>query len=259
MKICPNCGAESPDISKFCIKCGSEFEFNIGFDKYINQETVDVLESVNLSEEEYDDIINDIIVSAKIKYGALREDSSITEEDLFPLDKILLITKSFASISFKNEGSDYGHYGFNLIQIDERLNSSLQIFTILKQLAHHLLAEILENVMAYVLDVEKDDELESVIAASFKFEAPNLMDEYCACIVQERFIEEWIFRTGFPIIAHIFIYKKHSPDSFTLGFAVSVLQCVDRKCQISLFGVSICQFEIALLIRLIFSDRFLIH
>ena len=188
MKICPNCGAESPDISKFCIKCGSEFEFNIGFDKYINQETVDVLESVNLSEEEYDDIINDIIVSAKIKYGALREDSSITEEDLFPLDKILLITKSFASISFKNEGSDYGHYGLNLIQIDERLNSSLQIFTILKQLAHHLLAEILENVMAYVLDVEKDDELESVIAASFKFEAPNLMDEYCACIVQERFI-----------------------------------------------------------------------
>ena len=188
VKICPKCGAESPEISKFCIKCGSEFEFNVGFDKYINQETVDVLESANLSEEEYCDIIKDIISSAKNKYETLMKDSSLNEEDLFPLDKIMLIAKSFASISFKNEGSDYGHYGFNLIQIDKRLNSSLQIFTILKQLAHHLLAEILENVMAYVLDVEKDDELESVIAASFKFEAPNLMDEYCACIVQERFI-----------------------------------------------------------------------
>ena len=188
VKICPRCGAESPDISKFCINCGSEFEFNMGFDKYINRETVDILESSNLCEVEYDDIINDIIASAKIKYNALMEDSYSHEEDMFPIDKILLIANSFASLSFKNEGSDYGHYGFNLIQIDERLNSSFQIFTIIKQLAHHLLAEILENVMAYVLGIEKDDELESVIAASFKFEAPNLMDEYCACIVQERFI-----------------------------------------------------------------------
>ena len=36
--------------------------------------------------------------------------------------------------------------------------------------------------------MEKDDELESVVATTFKFEAPRLMDEYCACMIQEYFI-----------------------------------------------------------------------
>ena len=187
-RICPKCGEESPDISNFCINCGTEFESDLGFDKYINQKTIDILESANLSEEEYKDILNEIIDNAKVRYDKLISESSFDEEDIFPLDDVKFIAQSFASLSFKNEGLEYGHYGFNLIEIDERLNSSLQIFAIIKELAHHLLAEILENVLVYVLDVEKDDELESVVATTFKFEAPRLMDEYCACMTQEYFI-----------------------------------------------------------------------
>lgn len=187
-RICPKCGKESPDISNFCIDCGAEFESDLGFDKYINQETIDMLESTNLSKEEYKNILNEIIESARIKYNKLISESSFDKEDIFPLDDIKFIAKSFASLSFKNEGSEYGHYGFNLIEIDGRLSSSLQIFAIIKELAHHLLAEILENVLVYVLDVEKDDELESVVATTFKFEAPRIMDEYCACMTQEYFI-----------------------------------------------------------------------
>ena len=188
VRICPECGKESPDISNFCIECGAEFESNLGFDKYINQNTIDILDSTNLSNEEYKNILNEIINHAKAKYNNLMSESSSDKEDIFPLDDVKFIAQSFAALSFKNEVSDYGHYGFNLIEIDERLNSSLQIFAIIKQLAHHLLAEILENVLVYVLDVEKDDELESVVAATFKFEAPRLMDEYCACMTQEYFI-----------------------------------------------------------------------
>jgi len=188
VRICPKCGEKSPDISKFCIECGAEFESDLGFDKYINQKTIDILDSTNLSKEEYDNILNDIIGSAKVKYDKLMSESSFNKEDIFPLDDIKFIAQSFASLSFKKEVSDYGHYGFNLIEVDERLNSSLQMFAIIKQLAHHLLAEILENVFVYVLDVEKDDELESVVATTFKFEAPRLMDEYCACMTQEYFI-----------------------------------------------------------------------
>ena len=188
VRTCPKCGEKSPDISNFCIKCGAEFESDLGFDKYINQETIDLLESTNLSNEEYKTILDDIIDTAKVKYDKLMSESAFTEEDIFPLDDIKFIAQSFASLSFKSEGLDYGHYGFNLIEIDERLNPSLQIFAIIKELAHHLLAEILENVFVYVLDVEKDDELESVVATTFKFEAPRLMDEYCACMTQEYFI-----------------------------------------------------------------------
>ena len=188
VRICPKCGKESPDISNFCIECGVEFESTPGFDKYISKETIDILESANLSKEEYDNILNDIIDEAKGKYDKLLSESSYDKEDIFPLDDIKYIAQSFASLSFKNEGSEYGHYGFNLIEIDERLNSSLQIFAIIKELGHHLLAEILENVFVYVLGVEKDDELESVVATTFKFEAPRLMDEYCACMIQEYFI-----------------------------------------------------------------------
>lgn len=188
VRICPKCNKESPDISNFCIDCGAEFESNLGFDKYINQNTIDILNSIKLSKEEYDNILNDIIDNAKVNYGNLISEYSSNKEDIFPLDDVKFIAQSFASLSFKKEVSDYGHYGFNLIEIDERLNSSLQIFTIIKQLAHHLLAEILENVMVYVLNVKKDDELESVVATTFKFEAPRLMDEYCACMTQEYFI-----------------------------------------------------------------------
>ena len=188
VRICPKCGEKSPDISNFCIECGAEFESNLGFDKYINQKTIDILESTKLSEEEYKNILNDIIDNAKLNYNKLISESSFTKKDMFPLDDVKFIAQSFASLSFKTDGLDYGHYGFNLIEIDERLNSSLQIFTIIKELAHHLLAEILENVLVYVLDVEKDDELESIVATTFKFEAPRLMDEYCACMTQEYFI-----------------------------------------------------------------------
>ena len=189
VKTCFHCGEESPDIAKFCINCGNEFDLSFGgFDKYLGQETIDKLDSASLSYEEYENVINDIIASAKINYAKLINDSEYDEEDLFPLKRIMYIALSFTPILSKIEGDGDSSYGFNLIKVDERLNSSQKILNILKELTHHLLAEILENVMAYVLGVEKDDELEAVVAASLKFKNAFLMDEYCSCIVQEKFI-----------------------------------------------------------------------
>lgn len=189
VKTCLNCGEESPDIAKFCINCGNEFDLSFsGFDRYLDQETIDKLESASLSYDEYEDIIKDIIDSAKINYAKLITDSEYDEDDLFPLKKIMYVALSFTPILSKIEGNDDSSYGFNLIKVDERLNSSEKILNILKELTHHLLAEILENVMAYVLGVEKDDGLEAVVAASLKFKNAFLMDEYCSCIVQEKFI-----------------------------------------------------------------------
>ena len=229
VRICPECGKESPDISNFCIECGAEFESNLGFDKYINQDIIDMLESTNLSKEEYNNILNDIVDSAKAKYDKLISESPFNKEDIFPLDDIKFIAQSFASLSFKKEVSDYGHYGFNLIEIDERLNSSLQIFAIIKQLAHHLLAEILENVMVYVLNVEKDDELESVVATTFKFEAPRLMDEYCACMTQEYFIPYGFQNYNSFYEFYDNVVDKNSEDViFYLNLANSLAQDVIR-------------------------------
>ena len=103
-RICPKCGEESPDISNFCINCGTEFESDLGFDKKKNKKTIDILESANLSEEEYKDILNEIIDNAKVRYDKLISESSFDEEDIFPLDDVKFIAQSFASLSFKNEG-----------------------------------------------------------------------------------------------------------------------------------------------------------
>lgn len=189
VKSCFNCGEESPDIAKFCINCGKEFDLSFsGFNKYICQETVDKLENISLNEDEYDAIINDIIANAKINYANLINESELDENELFPLKRITLVALSFTPILSKIEGDGKSSYGFNLIKVSEKLNSSQKILNILKELAHHLLAEILENVFAYILNVEKDDDLEAVVAASLKFKNAFLMDEYCSCIVQEKFI-----------------------------------------------------------------------
>ena len=78
VKTCLNCGEESPDIAKFCINCGNEFDLSFGgFDKYLGQETIDTLDSASLSYDEYENVINDIIASAKINYAKLINDEPL--------------------------------------------------------------------------------------------------------------------------------------------------------------------------------------
>lgn len=227
VKTCFHCGEESPDIAKFCINCGNEFDLSFGgFDKYLGKETIDKLDSASLSYDEYENVINDIIASAKINYAKLISDSEYDEMDLFPLKRIMYIALSFTPILSKIEGEGDSSYGFNLIKVDERLNSSQKILNILKELTHHLLAEILENIMAYVLGVEKDDGLEAVVAASLKFKNAFLMDEYCSCIVQEKFIPSGY--QNFDDIYEILDSFKENQEKenalFELSFGKSIAQ-----------------------------------
>ena len=231
VKTCLNCGEESPDIAKFCIKCGSEFDLSLsGFDKYLGQETISQLESASLSYDEYENVINDIIASAKINYSKLINDSEYDEDDLFPLKKITYIALSFTPILSKIEGNEDSSYGFNLIKVDERLNSSQKILNILKELSHHLLAEILENIMSYVLGVEKDDGLEAVVAASLKFKNAFLMDEYCSCIVQEKFIPSGYqnFEDIYEILDSFTDNQEKENALFELNFGKSIAQDIIR-------------------------------
>ena len=66
-------------------------------------------------------------------------------DSLSTLEKIILFSKAFVKTEYKEGGGDLGHFEFNEIYIDDRATDALQITTVIHELSHFLLAEILEQ------------------------------------------------------------------------------------------------------------------
>ncbi len=71
------------------------------------------------------------------------------------LEKVEDVVEAYAKWSYKSKGGELGFYTANTIKLDDRLNDSVQIATLIHELAHHLLAEIHEQILMYFWEVEK--------------------------------------------------------------------------------------------------------
>ena len=69
------------------------------------------------------------------------------------LSRVALITMAFAKINHKSRGAELGKYSYNLIRVDDRLDNVHQATTLIHELTHHLVAEIFEQTLMYLLDV----------------------------------------------------------------------------------------------------------
>lgn len=157
----------------------------------LSDENVEKLDEIDYFEEnQFDTIIENIINAHKKSLKELIKKNNINFEKLNILEKMFLFSKSFVK-TYNKPISDLGYYKFNEIYIDEREGITYKkIRTIIHELSHFLLSEILEQVLSEILNTDKTDILEAFICYTLTdVNDFYLMDEYCACTVEGRFLQ----------------------------------------------------------------------
>lgn len=140
-----------------------------------------------ISNVQYKELLNKIIDTAREIFSQTLKNNFINFNTLSTVDKIIIITKSFVNVTYKSDGEELGEYVLNSIEIDDRLFDANKITTIIHELSHHLIAEILEQMVMLKLNCEKTEVIEEVIYEFLLTDDCNLMDEYCAHAVEGRF------------------------------------------------------------------------
>lgn len=198
MSYCSECGFKNNEINTFCNKCGATlikpeyFEIPTidDFNQLFTDKNREILKELSFSQEAYFTIMQSIKNQAKANYQELLDDIPYAQQqNMDILSKIALITLAFTKINYKSRGAELGSYSFNLINIDDRLDNANQISTLIHELTHHIVAEIFEQALMYLLEVKKSDALEAFVwLALIGTPTSVLMDEYCAHTVEGRFV-----------------------------------------------------------------------
>ena len=127
------------------------------FDELFNQNNLIFLNHNDLSLNQYKDILNRInLKSGEILKNTINK-NFVDVESLDLVDKIILYVKCFVDVKTKSGGSDSGEYFLNQITFDDRMYDSAQIFTLIHELSHHLLREILQQSLMHMLNSSKNE------------------------------------------------------------------------------------------------------
>ncbi|SDA45168.1 hypothetical protein [Methanobrevibacter millerae] len=205
-KICPECHSKFPKQENFCHKCSvrlvdinainiEDIEIpheinseNVELSEIFTKENIDKLSEFNFNKEDLDQITDNIKASSIETLDKALKDNHIYFDDLYVRDKILIYAKAFTNINFKSYGQELGNYLLGDITIDDRQSDILQITTLLHELAHFLLADILAEILSKTLEMAKSNQIKAIIhyiLSSNDFF--RLLDEYCAHSAESRF------------------------------------------------------------------------
>ncbi len=209
-KFCPECGCKFPENEIFCFNCLVKLkeirqvnikdieikpQFSItksnewkDFADIFSQENIDRIKEFNFNFSDFKRIIKGIKKTVlKTLDGAIK-DNDIFLDNLNIADKVLLFAKSFVNVGYKGYGAQLGYFEFNRICVDDRQLPALQITTILHELSHFLLAEIIAEIICEILDCSKTSQIESIAIFILSYSLENqLIDEYAAHTVEGRF------------------------------------------------------------------------
>ena len=198
MVYCSECGTKNNKTDKVCQKCGYilikpeyfGFPEYTDFNQLFTSKNKKMLNENSFSVSAYNTIIQNIYNEARFNYDEILDD--IPPEDYQNMDilsRVALITMAFAKINHKSRGAELGKYSYNLIRVDDRLDNVHQATTLIHELTHHLVAEIFEQTLMYLLDVKKSDVIEAYVWFALGGDlSVVLMNEYCAHIVEGRFV-----------------------------------------------------------------------
>ncbi len=157
------------------------------FKNIITEENIRKFSEYSLNREAYENILE--MLSGIGLIATLAELDRVKDMyDIDILDVITIIATRYAKVIPKSSGAALGSYSFNVIQIDDRLDKSEQIATIIHELSHHLFAEIYEQTMMIMLGCDKTDAIESFVGFALNQREMRLINEYCASTVEGRFI-----------------------------------------------------------------------
>lgn len=179
--FCPYCGEANLDYSSYCMKCGKQINpITIDdFDTLFSDFNHDLLENAQISDYEYDKMLSNIFARADF-YEIYGDNIK---------NKILNFASIFTECKTKARGYERGFIFFgNDIHYDDRLSDSLQISTIIHELGHFFLFEIIENLLCEIFRVKSSTTLESFVWYFLTLPEFKIMNEYCAHTVEGRFI-----------------------------------------------------------------------
>ena len=178
--VCPYCGKVNGDGENFCTNCKKQIKpvAIFDYDALFSQYNEDTLLNFDLDDETYYEILSDIFKRAE--YSRI-SGSSIK-------DKILNFANIFTECKTKSRGFERGFNLGSTIFYDDRLDDSVQIATIIHELSHYLLFDIVESLMCHIFEVKSTTTLQSFVWYFLILPDIRIMNEYCAHTVEGRFI-----------------------------------------------------------------------
>lgn len=209
-KYCPKCHRKFPQEENFCPDClialktikdvdvkllESHPEFNFtksgeftDFDEIFSRENFERIGGFDFRIRDYNAIIRNIKSSSIQTFDSLIKENEILLDELSITDKVLLYSKSFVEVDYKSYGAELGYFKFNRITIDDRLTGSLQITTLIHEISHFLLNEIVTQILCTVLDCSKNSLMQSIAVFIMSYSPfTRLIDEYAAHTTEGRF------------------------------------------------------------------------
>ena len=210
-KYCPECGKEYPKekyvcpdclvhlkwisdkIDVFDIKSEPKFIFKgqnnyESFEDLLNKDNLLKINEFDFTIDDYSTVLYDIKYQAFMNFDNLVKENEIDFDELDILEKIILFAKSFVKVEYKSSGSELGYFESDVISIDDRQTDSLQITTLLHELSHFLIQEILIHVLCKLLDCSRNSFTESLLIFILSYDYfTQLIDEYAAHNVEGRF------------------------------------------------------------------------
>lgn len=179
--ICPVCGEINSDVATHCVKCNNQLnpisidDFDILFNDF-NQE---LLANANVDDSEYLELLSNIFVRAD--YIDIWGETT--------KNKILNLASIFTECKPKSRGYERGFIFLGTcIYYEDRLADSVQIATIIHELAHYFLFNIIESLLCDILKVKPSSVIQSFVWYFLMFPEFKIMSEYCAHTVEGRFI-----------------------------------------------------------------------
>lgn len=178
--VCPFCNYFNELDSVYCDKCNERIypiEIN-SFDDFFNEHNFSLIVNPDFSGDDYYLILDKIF--KKLDY--------LDFEGLPLKNKIIQIANSFTMVITKSSGVSMGEFGVDIIFYDDRLDDSLQISTIIHELAHFLLFDIVVNILCCVFEINPSPVLKSFVEYVLTLPEMEVINEFCAHTVQNRFI-----------------------------------------------------------------------
>ncbi|AMD17663.1 hypothetical protein TL18_06285 [Methanobrevibacter sp. YE315] len=179
--FCPFCSESNPDYATYCIKCGRQMNplYIDSFDVLFSEFNENLLSNASIGDVEYNKLLSEIFLRAEhfeIEGNTIK-------------DKILNFAGIFTQCYPKSRGYERGFIFLgNKIFYDDRLDDSVQIATIIHELAHYLLFTIVESLLCEIFHVKTSSTLQSFVWYFLTLPEFKIMNEYCAHTVEGRFI-----------------------------------------------------------------------
>lgn len=186
------------------------------FRKLVNKENMNILYKNKFSVKDYEKILDNIYTSGVIHLKLKESDTA--------LEKIKKIASQYAQIVIDDNTDLQGYYIHNKLFINDKLPDSLQITTIIHELAHQLYAEIFEQIIKQTLNVHDEFIIQSFIMFMLNNSIENrAATEYISYIIEGRFtpLECQNFIPFLQLLMQLEIDVDHSKQYFIYGHEVS--------------------------------------